>query len=393
MKPAYFTIVRDLLLLTPRLLRATFAVLLAQWFVKPSRQLRKLTSIDWLAKQLDVDPGCIEAAKIERVHSGTATRSRLHIRYAEHLSEAPGPASLFIKSRPPDFGSALFGVLFDLGGNEVSFYRHVRPQLPVESPRVYYCEGNSNNYVILLEDLTDQDCSFRDLASKTSFEEATSIVTTLARLHARYWQSERFDTDLAWIKRFETNRDFRLLNLVRQLSVPICYQKFGHVFPKPVRDVIPHLMDNYHLLEREWAREPRTLIHGDAHLGNMYFRDGRACLLDWQVNQCGQGMRDVSYFLVNSLEEEFRLEHQEALIRHYLATLSDLGISLDFDTAWRQYRLQSVYAWIAGVVTAPSNFQHERVVISGLTRASKAIVDLDAIGLIRGERDAPVRAS
>jgi hypothetical protein len=56
---------------------------------------------------------------------------------------------------------------------------------------------------------------------------------------------------------------------------------------------------------------------------------------------------------------------------------------LDFDTAWRQYRLQSVYAWIAGVVTAPSNFQEEKVVVSGLTRASKAIVDLDAISLIR----------
>ncbi len=83
------------------------------------------------------------------------------------------------------------------------------------------------------------------------------------------------------------------------------------------------------------------------------------------------------------MDEELRLAHQEELIRHYLATLRELGVSLDFDTAWRQYRLQSGYAWIAGIVTAPNNFQEERVVVAGLTRACNAIIDLDAIELIR----------
>jgi thiamine kinase-like enzyme len=236
---------------------------------------------------------------------------------------------------------------------------------------------------MLLEDLAEEDCSFRDLASKCSLEEATSVVTTLARLHARFWQSERFDRDLAWVKRFETSRDSRLSNLLRQLSVPIAYKKFGHVLPESTRKLIPHLMNNYQRLEREWAQEPRTLIHGDAHLGNMYFQAGVAGLLDWQVHQRGQGMRDVSYFMINSMSEELRLAHQEELIRHYLATLQELGVRLDFDAAWRQYRLQSVYAWIAGVVTAPSNFQPESVVVAGLTRSCKAIIDLDAIALIR----------
>ena len=111
--------------------------------------------------------------------------------------------------------------------------------------------------------------------------------------------------------------------------------------------------------------------------------DGQAGFLDWQVNQRGQGMRDVAYFLINSMDTEFRLAHQEVLIRHYLSTLIECGIVFDFDLAWRQYRLQSVYAWVAGIVTAPSNFQPERVVISGLSRSCRAIVDLNAIDLIR----------
>lgn len=383
MKPAYFQILRDTLLVLPRLLAGSLRVLLAKATRADRRQLGKLTSNDWLAARLEIDPQRIAAATLEVVHTGTASRSRLHIRYTGDPAAAPGPASLFIKSSPPDFGSALFGVMLGLGGNEVAFYKHLRSDVPVKSPRVYSSEGDSTSYLLLLEDLTDQDCDFRDLASKCSAEEATSVVTTLAQLHARFWQSERFATDLSWVKRLETNRDARLLNLVRQLSVPIACRKFGHLLPPGTQEVIPHLLERYPRLEPLWAEEPRTLLHGDAHLGNMYFQDGRAGLLDWQVSQLGQGMRDISYFMINSLDEALRLEHQERLIRHYLATLRELGVSLDFDTAWRQYRLHSVYAWIAGMVTAPSQFQPERVVLTGLSRACKAILDLDALELIR----------
>ena len=243
MQPAYLQILRDSLLLSPRLVGAALEVWLGR-LVAPANRLRKFTSVDWLSEQLNVDPRLIAGATIEEVHTGTASRSRLYIRYAEPLQGLPGPVSLFVKSTPPDFGSSLFGVLLDLGGNEVSFYRHIRPDLQVKSPRVFYCEGDSRNYVMLLEDLGDQDCDFRDLASKCSLGEATSVVTTLAELHAAFWQSERFERDLAWVKRFETNRDFRLLNLVRQLSVTVALEKYGHVLPARIRDVVPHLLDN-----------------------------------------------------------------------------------------------------------------------------------------------------
>ncbi|MAE93399.1 MAG: hypothetical protein CL910_01935 [Deltaproteobacteria bacterium] len=383
MKPAYFEIARDALILAPRLLRAGAQVWLEQRRGNPLDRLQKFTSLDWLSEHLGVDRALLLGATVEEVHTGTASRSRLHLRYAEGAVPAAAPTSLFIKSRPPDFGSALFGVLLGLGGNEVAFYRHIRPELPVKSPQVHYCEGDSRSYAMLLEDLTEKGCDFRTLASGCSFEEATRIVTTLAQLHARFWQSPRFETDLAWVKRFETNRDFRLLNLVRQLSVPIAVRKFGHHLPPAIHGVIPHLLANYQKLEAHWAEEPRTLIHGDAHLGNMYFQDGQAGLLDWQVHGRGQGMRDIAYFLINSLDEGLRVAHQEELIRHYLATLQRLGVELGFDTAWRQYRLQSVYAWIAGIVTAPSNFQPEKVVVAGLSRACSAVLDLDAIELIR----------
>jgi len=398
MKTDWVSIARDTLLLLPRLLTASFRVLWQQLISGADRRLRGLSSIPWLAGQLGLEPERIRSARIEAVHAGTATRSRLGIDYssassvssAPTTSSTPGapgnghhPASLFIKSRPSDFASALFGVLFGLGGNEVRFYREIRQDVPVRTPGVHYARGNSNTYVMLLEDLAEEGCDFRTLASRCSAEDATRIVTGLARLHGAFWQSPRFAADLAWVRRHETDRDFRLLNLVRNLSVPIAVKKYGHILPDEILDVIPHLMKNYGRLEQAWAQEPRTLLHGDAHLGNMYFQQGEVGFLDWQVVQYGQGMRDISYLLINSVPEETRLAHQEDLIRHYLALLGEQGIALDFDTAWDQYRLQSVYAWIAGVVTAPSNFQGEAVVAAGLRRACAAILDLDALDLIR----------
>ena len=383
MTPPYVKVAWNFLLLSPRLVKAILEISIERLFAGRARRLRGLTRADWLAHQLDLAPGRIASAKIEEAHTGTATRSRLEIEYSNAVEGASGPPSLFVKSTPGSFGATLFGVLFGLGGNEVSFYRRIRADLPVRAPQVVFAEGNSNHYVMLLEDLEGKGCDFQTLASRCSLENARSIVSTLARLHGHFWESPRFAADLAWVRRFETDRDYRLLDLVRQLSVPIAFEKYGSVLPDEIREVVPHLMDNYGRLEEKWAEGPRTLLHGDAHLGNMYFQAGEVGLLDWQVVQYGQGMRDVSYLLINSVEKDLRLAHQEELIRLYLAGLSDLGVELDFETAWRQYRLQSVYAWIAGVVTAPSNFQGEAVVAAGLSRASAAVLDLDAVDLIR----------
>ncbi len=138
-------------------------------------------------------------------------------------------------------------------------------------------------------------------------------------------------------------------------------------------------------LEALWTRPPLTLIHGDAHVGNLFFDDPEVGFLDWQVAQQGQGMRDVSYFLGNSLTVETRREHGEALIRVYLAALAEAGVPpVPFSVAWEQYRLHALYGWIAAVVTAAAaTLQSEAIVRAGLERSSAAVMDLDSLGALR----------
>jgi aminoglycoside phosphotransferase (APT) family kinase protein len=141
-------------------------------------------------------------------------------------------------------------------------------------------------------------------------------------------------------------------------------------------------------LEDAWAQGPVTLVHGDAHAGNLYFPPGDVGFLDWQVVQCGQGMRDLTYFAVLSLPTEVRRAHERELIALYLTTLAERGIAAPTpEIAWEQYRLHAFYAWIAAVVTAAAaTLQSEEIVRAGLGRSSVALLDLDSLALLTARR-------
>jgi hypothetical protein len=98
----------------------------------------------------------------------------------------------------------------------------------------------------------------------------------------------------------------------------------------------------------------------------------------------GPGMRDVAYFLCNSLPVHTRRAHQDALLSRYLAARAARGDSLDEATAREQYRLFSIYSWIAAISTAAmgSRWQPADVGYAAMVRTTEAIDDLDVIGLL-----------
>ncbi len=95
-------------------------------------------------------------------------------------------------------------------------------------------------------------------------------------------------------------------------------------------------------------------------------------------------MRDVSYFLANSLPVTMRREHERALIELYLGTLAERGVRApSFDVAWHQYRLHAVYAWIGAAVTgAAATLQEAAIVRAAIGRTSAAMLDLDALAVL-----------
>jgi hypothetical protein len=65
----------------------------------------------------------------------------------------------------------------------------------------------------------------------------------------------------------------------------------------------------------------------------------------------GHGVRDVAYFLCNSLPVKTRRSEQDLLLMRYRTVLAGAGGWLDADTVNRQHRLFAVYSRAAAVST------------------------------------------
>ncbi|MBW2287680.1 MAG: phosphotransferase [Deltaproteobacteria bacterium] len=343
--------------------------------------------VDWVGEALQ---GAFSGAVVEQVerlggHSGTTTRETLKVLVSGNRSLAV-PSTFFLKITPEKFSTRLFTTLLGLGSSEVAFYRSLGDRLPIRVPRVYCARHarRGGRFVLLMEDLASAGARFTTSAKPVSLDEARAVMTTLGRLHAAYWESPELDDDLAWLRSPENNptRGFEWWLSARSNQPALA--RFRDVVPDRVRENAHRIHAARPLLEAHWAALPRTLIHGDPHSGNLYFQDGEVGFFDWQVVQAGHGLRDVSYFLLNSMDTPLRRSQERTLIEHYLAVLTENGVAApSAAAAWEEHRLFALYAWIAiSVTAATAGLQDQEIVARAIESVGQGVEDLDSFAAL-----------
>lgn len=316
--------------------------------------------------------------------SGTTARRRVAVEYSPGGRPDGAPESVFVKVRPPRLAEELFGRIFELGSTEVAFYRHARPSLEVRAPEVYAaCLDRSGSYALVLEDLCAKGVVLKTIADAVTLTEAESVVDTLARLHASFSGANQFH----WLRQAGDTRNAAVERFVCQRAHRPTLDRFSELLPESVRVGASAIHAKRAALERFWAEGPLTMIHGDSHVGNAYFVGHETGFFDWQVAQCHQGVRDLAYFIVLSLDIELRRRHERALFDRYCERLIEHGTArTEVDPEWlfERYRSFSLYAYMGASVTATmSDLQPETVARLGLRRAATAVDDLDALALLR----------
>jgi aminoglycoside phosphotransferase (APT) family kinase protein len=123
------------------------------------------------------------------------------------------------------------------------------------------------------------------------------------------------------------------------------------------RDRMERAMERLRVIDRQGVP---CLLHGDPHLGNLYFdADGTAGMLDWQTAYKGPWAHDVAYFIASALDVLDRRDWERPLLRHYLDQLRTRGVAPpSFDEAWDGYCCQMVYGLYYWLVN-PVEFQAE----------------------------------
>ncbi|WP_193376386.1 phosphotransferase [Mycobacterium sp. UM_CSW] len=309
--------------------------------------------------------------------AGTSSRARLV------LTGKNVPESVFVKVAAETTATRLMGELGRLGHTEVRFYNELAPQLH-GVPYAYGAAFDTwtGRYLLVLEDLPAGSCEFPDTLHPLSPDQASLIVELLADLHATFW--DRLPRDrrgpLGWLYTPSDDVTSLLTGSLMHASI----KRLAGRSEIPVENGA-FIADNYRAVAALIDTGPHTVMHGDAHPGNMYFDGGKAGLLDWQAVRRGHPSRELAYTLITSLTPEDRMANQRELLDDYRRALAAAGgPDLDRDELLRRYRQGALYAYVAPLITAGmGGMQVEGIAMEGLRRGVAALDDLETIAALK----------
>lgn len=335
----------------------------------------------WLESTMELPRDSVESITVLSSDSGTAARARLAI---EADPGAGLAETLFVKLMPQDFAQHVLMNAFDLGAREVRAYQGLGEGPPVRIPRCHAAvlDPDRRRNIMVLEDL-GPDARFRTILEPVTPAEAEAVIDAFADLHADFWQSDRLRGDLAPLAGRSAVAN-ALGDLIRRQLVGRPRGPAAELVPAPMRDASRILFERSGEIDAMWADQPQTLIHGDTHLGNLFFVGDRPGMLDWQVATISAGIRDVAYFAASSLATDDREHIERGLVARYVARLESLGVEVDGDRQWLLYRAGVTEFYLAAVSTAGvgERMQSAEVCRTGVERAVAAVGALDSFGAL-----------
>jgi aminoglycoside/choline kinase family phosphotransferase len=329
---------------------------------------------DWLAMVLDRP---VTGCRLVDRHEGTTGRAELALEYAQRDG---APQRVFVKLPPGDERQRAFVVANGMGRREAMFYRMLSQEVPVRVPRCYFADWDDSgeNYIMLLEHLEDSGCTFRNASSRYSIDYLRSVLDAFAALHARYWESSRFRTDLDWVAPPPQHPIARAL-------VQRALERHAADMPAVFTAVGKLYQDHTEAIHRLWQEGPQTLVHGDVHDGNLFYERDHPGFLDWAIVARCNPVRDVGYFLAGTLTPQDQRDHGLELLRHYREALLRQGVDAPpLEELYRYYQWHAAYVWLGAAVTLAMGdaWQPVNYVLQSLERLHAALEQLGTPGAL-----------
>lgn len=310
--------------------------------------------------------------------------ARLHLRFSR-----PQPtlsSTMVAKLHAPDEPLRAKTRPFMPDKCEILFYQQLARETPLRIPHCYFSAMSvtDGKYVRILEDLTPAKVG--DQIKGSTAEETSLALRAIAGFHAHWWQNEKLEK-FDWLTGSPTNSDSItpwVLDQYRK-AFPIFLKKAGILLTNAAKafgEQLPERLTN----NPQHRRPPRTLVHGDFRLENVFFGDslGKSgfAVIDWQDISRGEGVWDVAWFIGGCLQVTSKRQVEERqLLKIYHETLKANGVSgYAFDTCWEDYRFAMSRYFVQAVLMVaslnPENDRENRLARAVAERFIAAITDL-----------------
>jgi thiamine kinase-like enzyme len=281
--------------------------------------------------------------------------------------------SLIVKI--PKHANRAFGEMIGAYEREILFYREMAPNLPTRTPQIYYgaldrdagsekqaeilalldklplwlnrsvaslglwvAARKQRRYLLLMEDLSDIKTG--DQIQGANLVDTESVIRTIARTHALYWNSPELENHF-WL--IPLGLSARLRHGMFRSSLGEFRERFSHLFAQGMDRPIDWLIENGSDLTRALAADaPETLVHSDLRLDNVFFPSvstEEPVIIDWQLVQRGPGIYDVAYLISCALDPATSDADVTGLLEAYRDALAQHDVTdYPFEALARDYK-------------------------------------------------------
>ncbi|MEC8644980.1 MAG: phosphotransferase [Pseudomonadota bacterium] len=329
----------------------------------------------------------IQEVSTEPLAEGTgmmADISKLTLKYNTEPSHLP--LSVIAKYASENSTNREVAMNMNLYERETRFADELDPQTDARCPAFYFCALDGDNFLILMEDLSDYEVG--DQAIGANLEQTELAIDELAKLHSAFWDKT---STLKWVPGIAKSYHADNMRNWSRTGWDPMVKAFGEFVPESVRDHRDRFLESVPALQLERMSGPNTLCHGDFRMPNLLFGVDPGhhplAILDWQGPLIAKGMFDVALLLGQNTKTEIRQKEEKQLLDRYREGLKKHGVEgLTSKFIWDDYRRCILYNWVYAAVVAgtldPTNEAGEAWMGQMVARQSSASEDLEVFDLL-----------
>lgn len=305
------------------------------------------------------------------------------------LDGGSGPTSLIAKMPCVEEANLAVANALGLYDREINMYDQVMDQSPMTAPHRYLADRDDDGkFVLLLEDMSIS-YDVGDQVTGATLGQAEAIVDALADFHAHWWESPML-ADFEWLPAPDAPVYQAAVPDIYRAGLPILQSEWQERVPTAAIALATAIEPRFEELLLRTAGGPRTLIHTDTRLDNIFFAkdgSGAVAFIDFQLALQGRGVADIAYLVGTSIPQAEAAEHWQSLLQRWHDRICAAGITrYAFDDAVTHYKEASMY-YLSGAMSLIGSFDtgNERgaaMADAYSTRILNHVVDIDAAAVL-----------